>query len=136
MMNPLNHFGISKDKYSKNMPMAGRQAPLHPKGHEYFSSKEQRDARYNELKGMGETLRKRSHGNTILDPLYVEDSGHTVDLGLGNEKYHYKKLYSIEKPVGHDRRIIAFSGRCKHCKSQDLVQQSGKIHCPECGRLQ
>jgi len=103
-MRQLEHFGIKRrfirgDTTSYNMPMAGTKAPLRAAGHEHFSSKENRDARYNELKGMGESLKKRSHGFTILDPRYVEDSGHTVDLGLGNEKFHYKKLYSIEKPL-------------------------------------
>jgi hypothetical protein len=103
MNNPLEHFGIRTrmirgDTTSYNMPMAGQKAPLRRELGERFGSKENRDARYNELKGMGENVVKRSSGLTIIDPRYIEDSGHTVDLGLGNEKFHYKKTYSIERP--------------------------------------
>ena len=31
---------------------------------------------------------------------------------------------------------IGYSGQCKYCKSQDLVEQNGKIHCAECGKTQ
>jgi len=97
-MNPLKQFGIKKDKWGKNMPLAGKKAPLRPGGHERFSSKDNRDARYKELQEMGEKVRKTSISKQLLDPRYVEDSGHTEDLGLGNEKFHYKKLYGIEPP--------------------------------------
>lgn len=31
---------------------------------------------------------------------------------------------------------VGFSGKCKYCKSVDLVEQNGKIHCAECGKTQ
>jgi hypothetical protein len=67
------------------------------KGHSHFASKETRDAVFKELKAAGYKVRKTSTKSQEIDPRYVEDSGVTEDLGLGNERRYYPVLYNIEQ---------------------------------------
>ena len=100
-MNILQNFGIRRDTTGKSMAMAEKKEPYND---ESFQKKENRDARFKELKEMGHTnLRKRSYGTQLMDPRYVSDSDNYrgPDLGRGNDyRHHFKNIYSID----HDHR--------------------------------
>ena len=64
---------------------------------ELYSEKTNRDVRARQLKEEGYTIRKYSHRNQLLHPMYIRDvsSGNT---GFGNTEYKtfWKVLYGIE----------------------------------------
>lgn len=70
-----------------------------------FMKKENRDARYRELKAEGRKVRKSSIRNQSLHPMYVQDWPHELsdaDRGFGNTMYrtHFAVLYIITEEGG------------------------------------
>lgn len=57
-----------------------------------------------------------------------------------SEKYILENWKTFRKVttdnISHNAVERLFNGKCKYCKSIDLVQQDGQIHCAECGRTQ
>jgi hypothetical protein len=64
-----------------------------------FQSKENRDARFKEMKAAGQRVRKSSITNQLLHPQYVEDftGPEKLDTGFGNTVYktHFGVIYKI-----------------------------------------
>lgn len=69
--------------------------------HELYMKRENRDARYKELKMQGHDLVRTVHANQLLHPQYVVDypiQEHKDDNNLGNTRYktHFAKLYCLD----------------------------------------
>ena len=68
---------------------------------ETYMNKENRDKKAKELKANGHVVKKSSHGEALLHPMYVKDWPHQLteqDKGFGNTIYQtpFKKLYFVE----------------------------------------
>jgi len=76
---------------------------------ETYQKKENRDARYKELKAQGLNVRRRSTGPARLHPEYIKDYQGAFQTGFGNTDYltMFSNLYIVEAQEDSNSYIIA-----------------------------